>query len=530
MGGQRMKLLKLADRMISILGLLLFGILTGISLFTTVYFTTQYEEIPYQKGDLFPVVVLVCAALTFLMYCASQWILGKEEMQEKRIRILLGLVLLYTLVFCVLWVTGACCIPVGDQASVCTAAEGFRTGDYTMLTRDSYEKYLFIHPHQLGLTALIELIFAVFGVGNFKAFEYLNCLGAVLCVYSGYRITRLLTEEKRAWIYYLFLAAGCFPLFFYVTFVYGEIPSITYSLVAVWMFLAYLKKQKWQYGLGCCIFCSLACLIRNNSLILLIAFLCVLLVKAVGKRQWKQLVFSVLLVVCFLGSRLGLRTFYEMRAGITLNEGAPMILYVAMGMQDGEGAPGWSNGYILHNYWGQSEFDGTLSEEMAKRDIQASLKGFEEDPLYAGAFFGEKFTSQWNDPTYECFAMTHINGWARCGVVNSMYDGKLHTLMTWFMDQYQSLIFAGVFLRLIFGFWRKKELEDQILLIFIIGGFLFHMLWEAKGRYILPYFVAMLPMAAIGLSECSVRVQSALAAFRRHRQQKDGGQDTDKAQ
>ena len=56
------------------------------------------------------------------------------------------------------------------------------------------------------------------------------------------------------------------------------------------------------------------------------------------------------------------------------------------------------------------------------------------------------------------------------------------------------------------------------------------MLWEAKGRYILPYFVAMLPMAAIGLSECSVRVQSALAAFRRHRQQKDGGQDTDKAQ
>lgn len=501
-----MKLQKLADRVVSVLGLLLFGTLTGISLFTTVYYTTKYEEIPYQKSDIFLVVLLVCALLTFLMYQASRWILQKEN-PEKWIRILLGAVLLYTAVFCVLWVMGACCIPVGDQASVCTAAEGFCTGDYTMLTRDSYEKYLFIHPHQLGLTALIELIFAVFGVGNFQAFEYLNCLGVVFCVLSGYQITRLLTEEKRAWIYYLFLAAACFPMFFYVTFVYGEIPSLTYTMAAVWMFLAYCKKQKWQYAAGCCFFCSLACLIRNNSLIILIAFVCVMLVKAVGNRRWKQLAVPVLLVLSFLVSRAGLRTFYEQRAGIEMNEGAPMILYVAMGMQDGAGAPGWSNGYILHNYWGASEFDEELSTEMAKRDIEASLEEFKEEPSYAGSFYLEKFTSQWNDPTYECFAMTHINGWERCGVVNSMYDGKLQALMTWFMDQYQSLIFMGVFLWLIYHFWRKKGLEDHVLLIYIIGGFLFHMIWEAKGRYILPYFVAMLPMAAIGLSECSGRVK-----------------------
>ena len=104
--------------------------------------------------------------------------------------------------------------------------------------------------------------------------------------------------------------------------------------------------------------------------------------------------------------------------------------------------------------------------------------------------------------------MTHINGWARCGVVNSMYVGKLHALMTWFMNQYQSLIFMGVFLWLIFHFWKKKELEQYVLLITIFGGCLFHMLWEAKGRYILPYFVMMLPMAAVGLAQMSVRLRS----------------------
>lgn len=510
-----MKLLNLADKTVAGLGLFLFGLLTGVSLFTTEYFSIQYEEIPYRKPDLFFLVLLVCAFLLFFMYQAAKWILKEEEKQEKRIRLLTVLVMLYTLIFGVLWVVGACCIPVGDQASVCTAAEGFRCGDYSMLTRESYEKYLFIHPHQLGLTALIELVFALFGNGNFKAFEFLNCLGATLCVYSGYRITRLLTEDKRAWVYDLLLSVGCFPLFFYVTFVYGELPSLTFSLLAVWMFLSYEKTGKILSLAGLCLSCSLACLIRNNSLILLIAFVLVLLVQGIGKRQWKKFLAVACLLLAFLSSRTALRSFYEERADIRLNEGAPMILYVAMGMQKGEGAPGWSNGYILHAYWGESEFDEEAASAMGMRDIRASLEGFQSDPAYAGSFYLGKFTSQWNDPTYECFAMTHINGWARCGVVNSMYYGKLHALLAWFMNQYQSLIFIGVLSWLLFSFRKNQALENRILLITILGGFFFHMIWEAKGRYILPYFVMMLPMAALGLSALSEPLKNWLQKQRK---------------
>jgi hypothetical protein len=246
----------------------------------------------------------------------------------------------------------------------------------------------------------------------------------------------------------------------------------------------------------------------------LIAFACVLAVSGIGKRQWKPFLMIAILLASFLGGRWALRTVYEKRADITMNDGAPMILYVAMGLQQGEGAPGWSNGYILHAYWGVSDFDSEAATAMGIEDIKSSIKGFEEDPLYAGSFFSEKFASQWNDPTYECFAMTHINGWARCGVVNSMYYGKLHTLMIWFMDQYQSLIFAGVFLWILFGFWRKKDLEQQILLITVFGGFLFHMIWEAKGRYILPYFVMLLPMAAVGLAEVSARAELRIRTWK----------------
>ena len=49
-----MKLLKLADRTVSVLGLVLFGVLTGFSLFLTSYFALTYEEIPRTTGGYFP--------------------------------------------------------------------------------------------------------------------------------------------------------------------------------------------------------------------------------------------------------------------------------------------------------------------------------------------------------------------------------------------------------------------------------------------------------------------------------------------
>ncbi len=510
-----MKLLKLADRTVSVLGLILFGVLTLCSLFLTSYFAPTYEEIPYTKVDIFPLVLIFCGCFLFLAHKISAWILKKEEGQEKRIRLLTIVVCLYTLVFGIWWVGAAKCLPLGDQNSVCVAASQFLNGNYEMLTIDSYEKYLFIHPHQLGLTALLELTFTLFGDGNYLAFEYLSCIGAVLTVYAGYRITRYLTGRKEAWIHYLLLAACCFPLLFYVVFVYGEMPSITFSALALWGFLEYRcrkeKKERFFWLVFSAVSLSLACLIRNNCLILLMAVCLILLATALGERRLRPILAGILMVTLFLGSRTALRSYYEERSGLTLNQGAPMLLYVAMGMQQGEGAPGWSNGYILHNYWGEADFDYQTSEALAKQDIKASLKEFVHHPKYALRFFWGKFTSEWNDPTYECYAMTHIGGdEPRGAVAESIFHGKLHTLFVWFMNGYQSLIYGGVLLWILFGFRKEKDLSVLVLVTAVFGGFLFHMLWEAKGRYILPYFMLMLPMAAVGIAEFSNLLKSRI--------------------
>ena len=502
-----MKLLKLADRTVSVIGLILFGALTLVSVFQTEYFAITYEEIPTTSWDIFPLVVIFCAAAVWLMNKACALILREEDRRERNIRILLAAVMTLVCAFCIYWVFAAKVLPLGDQDSVSGAASDFLAGDYSLLTLDSYSRYLYIHPHQLGLTALLELVYAIFGSGNYLAFELLNCIGASAVLYSGYRIVRLLSPDSpRAVVYYLFTALMCFPLFFYVTFVYGEVPSIVFQTAAIWFFLESVKKKRIPYFILCCVCTALACLIRNNSLILLTAFALILLVRACGMRKIKPVIGAALIVLCFFGSRFCLCSYYEAVSGEEINEGAPMILYVAMGMQKDEGAAGWSNGYILHNYWGEADFDYDLSVSIAKEDISASLAAFADDPAYALKFYAEKFVSQWNDPTYECFEMTHTNGSARGPVANSMYYGKLHTLMTGFMNGYQSLIYLGVFLCLLLRFRRDRGLEDHVIAVAVIGGFLFSMLWEAKGRYILPYFVMMLPLAATGLSDIAGRL------------------------
>ena len=69
------------------------------------------------------------------------------------------------------------------------------------------------------------------------------------------------------------------------------------------------------------------------------------------------------------------------------------------------------------------------------------------------------------------------------------------------MDPYQLLIYGSILFLLLYRRKEKRSVEWYILLIGVLGGVLFHELWEAKSRYVLPYFICMIPMAAGGLTE-----------------------------
>ena len=83
-------------------------------------------------------------------------------------------------------------------------------------------------------------------------------------------------------------------------------------------------------------------------------------------------------------------------------------------------------------------------------------------------------------------------------VVQSLYTGKLHVIAETFMNLYQLLMFVGA-LAYVWSLKKNTDVSKLVLLICILGGFLFHILWEGKSQYIISYFPLFLPCASMGI-------------------------------
>jgi len=135
-------------------------------------------------------------------------------------------------------------------------------------------------------------------------------------------------------------------------------------------------------------------------------------------------------------------------------------------------------------------------------------------PGYAVAFFYDKLVFQWAREDYICFYSTLDFYKERSEAAWSIYRGPAKGIFMYVMSVHQSIVFLGAFvfcaIRLA-GCRRKtttdrtegegEELTSLILLVTFIGGFLFSMRWEGGARYVMPYFVMLIPYAAEGIRE-----------------------------
>ena len=490
-------------RFLKAAGIALFVLLTVTSLIFTRYFQKDYQsEIPYSQVDFFVLTLAGAVLLAALSMWLSSFLLRREETAERNLKLLLAVVLCWMLASGFLWIVLAKSTPVSDQNMIYTSAQRFNQGNFERLT---YGKYLYYYPFQLGLTAWESLILRIFGETNVQALQAFNVLGTMLTVYAGYRITWLLWKKRQAAAACLLFMAGCFPLIVYSVYVYSDVLALALCMTAVWQLLRYLRKGKKSGAVLTALCLAAAVLLRNNSLIVMIAILCVLLVRALSGRRWQYLACAAVILACSLGSGPALRLYYERKSGIPVNDGMPSILWIAMGMQEGDKEAGWYNGYSIYIYQDTCGYESEPAAEIGRAEVKARAKEFLEDPAYALDFYFRKFTSQWTEPTYGCFIMTYATDNERSAFGESLYTGFPNRILQKYMDSYQLLIYGLVLLLLICKVKKKEQdpLEWYVLLIAVIGGVLFHELWEAKSRYVLPYFVMMLPMAAGGLAELS---------------------------
>lgn len=507
---------KLGDKVLLSIAFAIFWGLTYYSLRYTEILKPD-TEIPMTIPDNVLINLLIFVGITALFFLLRTILLRKCNFNSNKLcQRFIGVITILIGMISVGWVAICHVVPRADGASLCLVAQLMMEGaDFGFMNPPGYMSY---NPHQFSLLSVIHLLFSIFGINNYQAFQYMNALCMPLLFYSGYKLIQLICAKWEPVLYYTALFISCLPLFFYVPYVYGEITSTTFTLVLMWQVVRYCKTGKKTCFLWGTLAIVFACIMRMNSLIVLVAAGIVLLLHALRNAKWQAAAWLAGMTIAVFATDTGIQAYYENISDKEILDGIPYISYVLMGLEDKEQGPGWFNGtnytqLMAHNY------DTELTAADNAIAVKERLKVFWNDKAYGIDFFRRKILSQWNSPAYHSLYET---GSFDCEkeelpeVVRKVYYDNEPTVSA-FMNRYQFVLYLCTAVMASFALFHRKKtaseestLENHILIIAIVGGFLFSALWEAMSRYVISYVVYMIPLAAIGMWQLQQGVNALL--------------------
>lgn len=364
--------------------------------------------------------------------------------------------------------------------------------------------YAYTYPSQNGLILYFALLSLFFHGYTAYAAQAINIVFVVFGMYYLCRLFEqaILPKRSRG---LLILLLFFLPFTFYFTFVYGTVPGFALSVWAMYEEYRYLDTGRWKYFFCAALGITAAVLLKSNYLIVLAAMVIYLLSYSVFRKKAAFLLAAVLMVFIHAGTGRAMNLFLETVTSYPVASGSPMLAWVEMGLQEGSRGPGWYNGYNV-GIFSENNLDPEKTTKAVKQDLQNTLEEFAADPGKAADFFIRKCGTIWAEPTFQSLWIMQVKGdsWLFPRLTHSLYEkgGVLNTMYVTLCNLFQSLIYAGALLFLT-GRRRRLRWEQLMPAIVFIGGFLFHLAWEAKGQYTVCYFVLLIPYAVSGISEAA---------------------------
>lgn len=392
--------------------------------------------------------------------------------------------------------------PSEDSFVVSFFARQAAFGDYSY-----YHEYFSFFPFQLGFVLYEELFFRLFNTllpgmpAGFSslALQGVNVFFVLLAYLSLVGASRVLWDSDTACKLTALLLACCIQPILMSTYMYGNIPALGFGCAALWQFLAYMKESRPVQGLLCLVFISLAVVLKLNSLIFFVALVIIWLISLVRRPRLLSAFLLVLTVMSVLCVKDLPQKYYEERCGVEFGSGVPQLGWLAMGMHEGETCSGWYDSTYTTEAYSAAGMDAAEASRAALEVIGKRLDYFVSEPVEALRFFGRKFLSQWNEPSYQSLWNNQVRShYSEPGLFYGFLCVRVAKAVQTLMKLYQQLIFFGFTLGLLVML-RHRRLTDSLLPLAVLGGMLYHLLFEAKSQYVLGYFVLMVPVAAYGL-------------------------------
>lgn len=471
-------------------------------LFTSNLDTSEHIEINFNSLSYISGVIFLGTLLYLLTKLVNAYLYNNVISQEKeKIRKKLFIIFLAIyIVFNITWVIMVNPKVIGDSVHVCNLAQTFyRKNAEDFLNNTTYagitlKQYMQAYPQQISLAFIFSIFFRIINFDIMEVLRVLNIISNILIVIALYKINNQLSKKykiNKVLLLTLILTFISIPML--STYIYGDIPSLALCLFSTYFMMKYIETKKNIYPIFASVFTMVAYMMRMNSLIFIIATFIYLLSNffmKIKKVNYKQNLLNILIIVAYIIVSIipGLlvKKYYMNKYNLDKNKIYPNISYFLMAMEESTRGNGWYNEDIAIPALNNPEnIKGEYFEKVKERLIY-----FLENPEYTFKFYAMKIASMWAENTYSAVNNNIINE-------NNFWKDIVNPL-TFYQKALLILICICSIMVLIQN--RKDFSIDVIFLITIfIGGFLFHILWEAKSRYIIPYIVVLIPVASINI-------------------------------
>lgn len=505
---------KLLKTIIFVVGIISLVIVIILNL-TTYSYIKLNEVVKTYDNNIFIIILLtILIAIIFLMCNIIKFCLKKVRKKY----LIFGIVIILYVIIQIIWVNAREAYPANDQDTAYQLAvqmkennvEEYVQNSTTYDAKISNTIYLERYNQQFTLAFIWSLIFRIFNCTNVFIIQYFNILCNALLAITIYLICKELSTKYNMnkylamFLYFTFLSV---PLL--STFIYGDLSGMSFAMLGVYFLMKYTRKRKIRYAVYASISTALAYMFRMNIMIFIIAMFIYLILDLISKKESaKNIITKIIVIIGFIIMSILPSTLTKMyfcsKCNLDIKRTFPATGYFLIGMNSRSFAPGWYNFNIADKAYKNLDEAKSQYIEMLKERI----KYLTNNPTYTSKLYLKKNTSMWTETT---FGAVRYNMSATFGK-NRYKNVKLDNLLK--DTNYYVLFYQKALVLLIFIFsaiviiQNRKNLSNEILLLLIIfiGGFLFHNIWEAKSRYIIPYIIALIPVASIEVEKIKVSI------------------------
>ena len=484
-------------KFIGIIGLFFLLIVFVLNLLFTASLSSNESISIHSNSFLYIICLIFFSLFVFFITKKVNCYLYKNKSIKTRFFILFFVFIVYVL-FTFLWNIFVNPLVVGDQLHVCNLAQAMNRGKVSeFLFNESYAKipirnYLKAYPQQITLAFVYFMFFKLLTFDIMEFLRFFNIISNILTIIALYKIAKHLSKDYQINIFRLFSFIFTFvSLLMLSTFVYGDILCMPFALFSVYFIMKYTESKKIKYAILSSVFMMISYMIRMNSLIFIIAIVLYLVINLIKDFKSFKIsllnLFVILLYICvsIFPSKI-IETSFFYKYNLTNLPSYPRISYFLMGIEESKRGNGWYNEDISE----EALIGSPNIENLYLNKIKVRLIYFSKNINYTFNFFIKKLASMWTENTYSAIKNNNTK--------NYSFD-KYLPILTFYQKAILIMICLCCFIVLIQN--RNNLSFDIILLLTIfIGGFVFHLFWEAKSRYIIPYIIILFPIASININ------------------------------